>query len=304
MSSKPAHQKKAALVLSAIFCGLLGGAGFAAAASSEPAASQPGVIWGEDFEGTSYPNPPYWSNLTPFNNYIFAGEGVAGSRAYRARTAKGNANGSPNLEYRFADNPQQGTLYIRVYRRWQSPYEWNSNVNKGFYILGKSGDTTVWRVPFHTQGIGPDYITAKPLVQIYESYTDVGGSGQSYYYQNVNMDKPVVIMTDRWYCMEMMVTPDTQGNASSGAFKVWVDGLLIMDYAGISLRKSATADAQPMNRVELANYFGGGGQQPPFADPNILEEFAFWDQVILSTNYIGPIVDPGPPAAPRGLEIR
>lgn len=254
----------------------------AQSASSESAVLQPGVLHGEDFEGSNFNYSYYWAS-SDIASAVQDGEGVSGGRALMATISSGNRSGGPNLEYRFANNPIQGELHVRVYRRWSNGYIWNSNINKGFYVWGMNGDTRLWRVPLHTETFSSDLSKARPVVQIYPSYSDNPGTSEIRYRQNMNLDKPVTLVPGQWYCMELMVIPDKQDVPFSGAFKVWIDGVLIMDYSNVSLRPAASSNAEPANRVSLDNYYGGAGQVPPQT------EYTFWDQLVVSTNYIGPI---------------
>ena len=82
---------------------------------------------------------------------------------------------------------------------------------------------------------------------------------------------------DTWYCLEVGATMNTPGVAD-GTATVWVNGTQVMQKTGLNLRGSYTTGIQ---------YFSPGRQTNRY-NYNPIEEYRYWDDIVISTSYIGP----------------
>jgi hypothetical protein len=96
---------------------------------------------------------------------------------------------------------------------------------------------------------------------------------------------PAVPERGRWYAMEMMVQANTPGQAD-GRQAFWIDGRLVGDFGGIEWR--TTADLK-INAFWLMSYVTDRWTK------NKMNRVGF-DDVVVATEYIGPIAK-GPPRA-------
>jgi hypothetical protein len=86
-----------------------------------------------------------------------------------------------------------------------------------------------------------------------------------------------VLSFDRWHCIELRVKANTPG-LSDGLIALWVDGQKVFEKSGLNLRGSATTGTQVVRFGEQTNRYN--------YDP--VYEYRYWDDIIVSTGYIGP----------------
>ena len=82
---------------------------------------------------------------------------------------------------------------------------------------------------------------------------------------------------DRWYAIENEVWLNTPG-LSDGVVRVWVDGSLVISSTTVNIRGSKTtriARVQPGRQVDRAQFLP-------------VDEYRYWDDVIVADAYIGP----------------
>lgn len=90
----------------------------------------------------------------------------------------------------------------------------------------------------------------------------------------------------RWYCFEQMIKANTPGKPD-GELAAWIDGKLYAHYTGFRWR---TSDKVKLKRFNLAVYI----------HKSTRENTVWYDDVVLSTGYIGPSAEPRtPPEAPK-----
>ena len=83
---------------------------------------------------------------------------------------------------------------------------------------------------------------------------------------------------DRWYCIENEVQLNTPG-LSDGIVRVWVDGVLAISSTSVNIRGSKTTKTvriQPGRQVDRQNFLPA-------------DEYRYWDDVVVSDSYIGPL---------------
>jgi hypothetical protein len=107
-------------------------------------------------------------------------------------------------------------------------------------------------------------------------YDDNGdGIPDVHYWGNVFYpDLPIVPERGRWYCMELMIKANDAGQ-SNGEMAAWIDGQLYQHLTGFNWR---TTDDLKLKRISLGIYIHN----------NPKDNIAWFDDVALSTGYIGP----------------
>ena len=86
---------------------------------------------------------------------------------------------------------------------------------------------------------------------------------------------PIMPERDRWYCIEIMIKSNDAGQ-DDGEMAAWIDGQLYMHLKGFNWR---TTNALKLKRITLGVYIHN----------NPKDNVVWFDNVALSTGYIGPI---------------
>lgn len=97
---------------------------------------------------------------------------------------------------------------------------------------------------------------------------------------------------DTWHAVELMVKTNTPGQRN-GRIAFWVDGVLKADYPNVRLRDIDTLD---IDKVSLSFHMNGSTPR---------ENFKWYDNVVIATSYIGPLMSSVPMvlAAPTNLRV-
>lgn len=98
----------------------------------------------------------------------------------------------------------------------------------------------------------------------------------------------VVLHRDRWYCLEHMIQANTPGQAN-GELAAWIDGKLYIHYTGIRWRASAEVK---LKRFSIDLYVHQAER----------DNTVWYDDVVLSTGYVGPKVGAASISTPREQE--
>ncbi len=117
---------------------------------------------------------------------------------------------------------------------------------------------------------------------LYTYWVDMEVSGDGRYWGNFiepPADQRLVPERDRWYCLEQMIRVNEVGKAD-GELAAWIDGQLYLHYQ--SIRWRLAEDVQP-KRIDFGIYIHEARQQ----------NTVWYDEVALSTGYIGPLARPG-----------
>lgn len=112
---------------------------------------------------------------------------------------------------------------------------------------------------------------------LYAYWMDMKGSNGKYWGNSLRpptADRSP-LERDRWYCLEQMIKANEPGKAD-GEAAAWLDGTLILHYTGIRWRNS---EAVRLKRASLGLYIHASTR----------ENVVFYDDVVLSTGYVGPI---------------
>lgn len=103
---------------------------------------------------------------------------------------------------------------------------------------------------------------------------DIHYWGNSFY-----PNPPIMPERDRWYCMEIMIKSNDAGQ-DDGEMAAWIDGQLYMHLKGFNWR---TTNDLKLKRITLGVYIHN----------NPKANVVWFDDVALSSGYIGPIEQPG-----------
>ena len=253
----------------------------------------PAVLLFEDFE--TQPKLVSWMKKGGWFGVkkIARGEGLeltgkiaaAGKRSLRfnLKTGKKSAGGIMHLL-----KPSR-KLYFRYYRMFEKNWEWPRGYGphdvgiygwKGkfpgpagcdlFFLVDfwMSADTML-RVGTPRQKINPSaWLKKKKFAP-----PPPGGHGVPW-----NKSKPDKIVPRKWHCVEVMVELSSPGK-EDGATMLWVNGKLVSDVKGLPLRDEEHGDML-FTMFFLSGYFHPGSPK---------DQTHWMDQVVIATEYIGPI---------------
>ena len=86
------------------------------------------------------------------------------------------------------------------------------------------------------------------------------------------------ITFNQWYSIEFQVKSNTTAISNDGELRLWINGISVYWATGQNIR--------------LANTLGINlplvGQQVNRYDGTAIDEFRYWDQIVMSDTYIGP----------------
>jgi hypothetical protein len=276
--------------------------------TAEPFCATPGIIFCEDWEGTS-PLPGQWTD--GYNGGLqsvttTAANVYQGARALETLWPGGSA-GAGWLSRWFKTNGQPTTpvtgydhVYARLYFKLQSNFTCAPNCPKVMVLYGNRTDnpwsgsgqagicpngTDYFYAGVATSQVGPrDYI-------LYDYYPEmpctqpVGQNFGQYIYFSPVAQAPL----DTWTCLETEVLLNTPG-ARDGLHRAWLNGVLAVEKANMRWRDSTILN---LNSFQLS--FSGN----PSADTRM------WiDNVVVSTQRIGCVSAGIPPDPPTGLTVR
>jgi hypothetical protein len=121
----------------------------------------------------------------------------------------------------------------------------------------------------------------------YSYWHEMKPDGRDDYWGNLFGTRQEPIQPDRWYCIEAMVKANTTPNAADGEQAFWVDGKLGGYFKGIRWRSS---DLLKFNTFWL-HYLVSENTAEHNNDPDPKNRrYEIWfDDVVLATDYIGPL---------------
>lgn len=190
--------------------------------------------------------------------------------------------------YEFAPPlPDSDTIYVRWYRRYEAGYDWTQHKMPGVYARAPDQQ-------HGTAGIRPtgcDKYSCKLFVDgnarpaFYSYHPDQEGIYGDHFQQNI--ETPVVLETERWYCFEMMLKSNTPG-LHDGELKMWINGVLKGHVQNLSFR---TCDTLKINEFTHSAYVGGNWTSK--------RNQKLWDDnLVIATEYIGPLAENEVPVSP------
>jgi len=243
-----------------------------------------------------------WYNFDPSSDrperaevVLDTGEARSGRGALRLTAVdKDGAESGVGPHYWF--HPGHDTVYFRRYIRFAEDYDQGNLNHVGGSLYAVAGADR-W-AQMGKAGLKPDgddrfgarlepwrawgRHTPPGAMMLYTYWMDMKPDRSGPYYGNNLMPPPerqVTLDRGRWYCLEHMIRANTPGSAD-GEMAAWIDGQLYIHLTGFRWR--TTADLR-LKRASLDVYVHRSDQA----------NTVWYDDVALSTGYIGPSVDIG-----------
>ena len=169
-------------------------------------------------------------------------------------------------------------VHARQYVKFSPGYKFmgyqSGNEQKCAYFRSDSGGVLIWR--FELQTTATDSTGNFGKWQLDPSPPHV----ISY---NTNQPGNFTVNAGVWYCVEFAVKLPTSSADNDGALRLWVDGVLATVKDNIVITGGATT---PINNYWITAYYGGNpGDTHPL-------QYVWYDNIVVSTSYIGPLDAP------------
>jgi hypothetical protein len=292
-----------------------GNTGIAASYSNDTGISaNTAVLFADGFE--TYTST---SQLTSSGNYsgYFQASNIAidtstssgGTKALRMRMPSSGSEVSNAIIRRVS--PSRDVLFMRVYQRYQPNYAGVNSAHNGMRITGAYGgpgrrpngrdfflvniENSKWGSegePGYTHA----YVYHPEQDDVYGEhwFSDGRVTNGSQSFGPYFVSRPSVIPPrGTWICVEMLVQMNTPG-VRDGRVALWQNGTLIADWQNVRFRDVATVK---IDEIQLENGGQGSTQQND----------KWYDNLVIATSYIGPMVSgvppPTPPAPPTNLRV-
>jgi len=261
--------------------------------SAEPICDRGDILLCEDWEDGNHNgwawNEQKWSI---WGYQIVNSGGFDSPNALKVTMLKGNCN-TAYPDRRIA--AQQGETHLRFYLYYEPGFVFvpKGSGGKIAYLRSLEGGNLKWRVQIGLRGKANH---TKGWLHVDLRHLEKDGEPRENLFFFNNQGNDIDLESGKWYALELKVKPNTPG-ARDGEIKLWINGILQMHHKDINIRGNRT---QPINDVWLTSYFGGN------ICPSHPEQSVWYDNIIASTNYIGPfpeITDTTPPNTPSGLRV-
>jgi hypothetical protein len=183
-------------------------------------------------------------------------------------------------------------VYLRYYQKFAADYDQGDLNHTGAHLVGAAGDNK-W-AGMGTAGLlpkGDDHfstsfegwkdwgrVPAPGFAHLYTYWMDMRIDRDGHYWGNMlepGGDARFQFERDRWYCLELMIQTNKVGS-SDAELAAWIDGKLYLHYKNFRWRSS---DAVKLKRFGLDIYVHHATK----------DNTAWYDDVALSTGYIGPM---------------
>lgn len=291
--------------------------------------NDPAVILADDFESYTTPNQltTKWSSAYHLENLRIsseAGNFYSGTKALEMSLPITAAEVSNACNKTL--NPTQDVMFIRAYTKFDPGYNVPTSNHNGLRLSaqypgpggGTPPDGTGWflfLVQNNIQGAGRPGESAPGFCHIYAYWpkqrdlfgdhwfpdgyvvpysNETGNDGDWLAYPDQYPDFKVMPnflpLRDKWYCYEMMVKANTPGK-NDGEVKYWIDGQLVSDFPDLNMRSISTLK---MDTAHIGLH----------AKKSARVNKKWYDNVVIATEYIGPMVDTERPTAPTNLVIK
>lgn len=234
------------------------------------------------FDGTQY----------VLGNNVYTGTGLNGSAGIQWFLPAATATSStpyPNSTFADLNGNGHDQIYVRWYAKWSTNWVWDNIAVKHFYIRGLNAAGGMnWRVPVFIQPGGVIDL------EIYDSYAC--NPGDLFLHQNLGNNIYFVgEELGKWHAIEMMVKLNN-GAARDGEVALWVNGIQRLHHTGIQIRcPTSTVGA---NDIWVTSYWGGSGTE---THPDM---YVWYDNIVVSTRYIGPLGAAADRPSPPALQVR
>ena len=295
-------------------------------------AGNPAVIFADDFESYSSPNDirNRWDSVYRLENIRIAtelGNFFAGSKAMEFSLPITTTEVSNSLSKNLS--PARDAVFLRAYTKFDPGYSVNGSNHNGLRLSGNypgpgimpPANGTGFFLFLLQNNIGGNLLpgeTAPGFSHIYAYWPKQRSSFGDHWYPD-GMVKPYdnaignqgdwlafpgqypdfkpmpnfLPERNRWYCYELMVRANTPGQ-NNGEVKYWIDGTLISDFPNLNIRSIDTL------KIDVA-HIGLHAQHSERVNKK------WYDNVVIATQYIGPMASASPipsptPTAPAQLQ--
>lgn len=217
-------------------------------------------------------------------------EARTGQRCLRIRYAEGDTGGWMHIDFR-----QTPEVYVRYYRLFPEGWEWpkgygphDSIVFAGSYGVPTDTDLSVYLDFWKSAETFVRVATARQKWG-YGGYAEVlrkcGGVANR---TPFNVAQPELVKPVEWHCVEYYAKLSDPGQ-ENGHLKLWVNGKLVSDLAGLPLVDENHAGIR-FHHWMLGPYFHNGSHK---------EQWNYLDSLVIATEYIGTLEQGGnqPPRA-------
>ena len=271
-------------------------------------ASDPSVIFFEDFEtGTVGDLSQTWDQVFNGGNITLPSDAPSGSQGGRSAqiSAQGGGSSGGHLFSRLPIGVD--TVFIRHYVKYRSGPAFDGHT--GVWIGGYDPPTAY---PQGGAGIRPPgderfFLTFQPFgtsrMDFYAYWMGMGGLPDGSAWGNSFIqDGSLQPSYDDWMCIEVMVKGNDSVGSANGELKLWIDGVPIMHmgpgfpngYESFGIfTPNPSGPAWPgfqwRNSSALKANFVWLSMFEPYLGQGSTAEVLF-DQVVVATEYIGPIV--------------
>jgi hypothetical protein len=286
-------------------------------------ASDPAVIFADDFE--SYTSPSQltskWSSAYQPSNLRIAteqGNCYAGGKALEMTLPISTAEVANALNKTLA--PTVDTAFIRAYTKFDSGYSVTNSNHNGLRLSAKYPGPGIkppvdgtgfflFLLQNNIQGSGRPGETMPGYAHLYSYwpkqrsefgdhwYSDgyavpyddtIGNKGEWLAYPAHYPDFKILPnwqpQLNKWYCYELMVKANTPGN-NDGEVKYWIDGNVVGDFPNLNMRSISTL------KIDTA-HIGLHALHSERVNKK------WYDNVVVATQYIGPMVGGTPVPSP------
>ena len=302
--------EKIGVLESALHSGNVPGPGLNAAvtAAGENPENSSEILVSENFEGEKFPVVDY-EELGGFYDlhgypdlmYITDKEAAAGSQSLELIHPQGVI--SPQWIHR--KFPGRDSVFVRFYRKWEKDWVFpvlgahDVLIFAGKYDSPVSTDLSLYldlpQGPTIRNGKDNWDLSGQPELVLKSSFQGQGldfGTGKevishvgfdNYYGLPYNKKEAPILEGGRWYCFEFMVRMNSAPQAKDGTVRLWIDGALITEMTGLTLRNAGHMDIQWDHWMLGPRY---GGKEFKTGPPK--GQKSWFDELVIATRYIGP----------------
>jgi hypothetical protein len=265
--------------------------------------ADPAVIFHDDFESDDLRKK--WDNWFQLDEIRIAGEPAnvhGGKRALEFTVPKRQAELSNGVVKEFPSG--HDVVFLRYYSKFEKGFDQTGSSHNGGMLAARAPGLTYSTPGVPANGRNKFYVSlenwrsddgATPSpggLNVYVYHPEQrGGYGDHFFPSGVAgrdtscpanfgthfIARPdIVPQLDRWYCFELMVKANTEGQRD-GRIAFWLDGKLVADFPDLRLRD---VDTLKINSAELSLHIRHN---------TVRENKKWYDDVVVATAYIGPV---------------